>query len=153
MTALDLLFPLDSQKVAADTTPRDYLQALRLLNFPTVAPGHWNWLETFVIRIRDVPELEGDYHLFHGKLLMRRRQFQAAAEEFDELTKRGVDEVSAFDGQTRLREAGYVYKAIVQHYAGNTAAARRRLEEVLQTPGITPSSQQWAREVLAGMPR
>ena len=61
--------------------------------------------------------------------------------------------LSAFDGQSRLHEAGQVYAAIARQRAGDTAGARSDLEAILDKPDVTASSKRWAKEVLAGIPK
>jgi RNA polymerase sigma factor (sigma-70 family) len=146
-------FPLDPEAVRAETTANDYLQALRLLNFPSVEPAQLGRLEAFLERIKDAPELRGDYNLFRGKLLLHRGLAAAAREEFRTVARLDREATSAFDGQTRLQEAGRVYAAIARHRAGDAAGARGELQAFLDEPGGTPSSKQWAAEVLAGIPR
>jgi hypothetical protein len=144
--------PLDREAVQAETTANDCLQALRPLNFPSVEAGQLGRLEAYLERIKDVPELQGDYHLFRGKLLLHRGLADAALEEFRTVARLDRQATSAFDGQSRLQEAGRVYAAIARHRAGDSAGARGDLQAFLDEPGVTPSSKQWATEVLAGIP-
>jgi hypothetical protein len=149
---VEQFFPLAAEAVAARTTPADHLQALRLLNFPAVAPDRLGTLERHLERIRDVPELLGDYHLFRGKLLLHRGQAGAAVEEFGTLSRLDRQAVSAFDGQSRLQEAGRVYAAIAKQRAGDLAGARSDLNALLGEPAVTRSSKKWAEGILAGIP-
>jgi RNA polymerase sigma factor (sigma-70 family) len=150
---VERFFPLDPMAVATQTTPRDFLQALRLLNFPAVDPDKLGKLEACLEKVKDVPELRGDYHLFRGKLLLHRGQHAAALEEFGTVSRLGRQAVSAFDGESRLHEAGRVYASIAKQRAGDPAGARSDLEAFLAEPGVTPSTRQWAETVLASIPR
>ena len=129
----------------------DDLQALRLLNFPTVAPERLGMLERHLERVKDEPEFLGDYHLFRGKLLLHRGQAAAALEEFGTVARLDRQALSAFDGQSRLQEAGRVYAAIAKQRAGDLAGARSDLKALLGEPAVTPSSKKWAEDVLAGL--
>jgi RNA polymerase sigma factor (sigma-70 family) len=153
LVPVEQFLPLDREAVAAETTPSDHLQALRLLNFPAVEPAQLGKLEAHLGRIQDVPGLRGDYHLFRGKLLLHRGQPADALEEFRTVARLDRQALSAFDGQSRLHEAGQVYAAIARQRAGDTAGARSDLEAFLDQPDVTPSSKQWAEEVLAGIPK
>src|SRR5262249_31935116 len=146
---VERFFPLDPGAVAAQTTSRDYLRALRLLNFPTVAPDKLGKLEASLEKVKDVPELRGDYHLVRGKLLLHGGRYAAALEEFGTVSRLGRQAVSAFDGESCLYEAGRVYASIAKQRAGDPAGARSDLEAFLAEPGVTPSTKQWAETVLA----
>jgi RNA polymerase sigma factor (sigma-70 family) len=152
LVSVEQFLPLDREAVAAETTPSDHLQALRLLNFPAVAPAQLGRLEAHLERIKDTTGLRGDYHLFRGKLLLHRGQPADALKEFRTVARLDRQALSAFDGQSRLREAGQVYAAIARQRAGDTAGARSDLEAFLDQPDVTPSSKQWAKEILAGIP-
>jgi RNA polymerase sigma factor (sigma-70 family) len=153
LVPVEPFLPLDGEAVAAETTPADHLQALRLLNFPAVEPARLGTLEAHLGRIKDAPGLRGDYHLFRGKLLLHRGQPADALEEFRAVARLDRQALSAFDGQSRLHEAGQVYAAIARQRTGDAAGARSDLEAFLDQPDVTPSSRQWAEEVLASIPR
>jgi hypothetical protein len=153
LVPLEQVLPLDLEAIAAETTPNDHLQALRLLNFPTVEATQLDKLQAHLGRIKDVPGLRGDYHLFRGKLLLHRGQPADALGEFRSVARLDRQALSAFDGQTRLQEAGQVYAAIARQRTGDTAGARSDLDALLNQPDLTPSSKRWAEEVLAGIPK
>ncbi len=141
-------FPLSQEEVKAETQPRDYLLALRLLNYTAVIPAQLDRLEPLLEKIKDVPEFQGDYHLFRGKLRLHRGEFGPAIEEFS--TVAGLDDkaISAYDGQTRLREAGLVYRAIAKSQKGEVTAATKELKEVIAAAEIKTDTRQWANQVL-----
>ena len=60
--------------------------------------------------------------------------------------------VCAFDGRSRLHEAGLVYAAIAKGRMGKHAEARQNLETVLKMKDVTPDTKQWAKQVLTGFP-
>jgi RNA polymerase sigma factor (sigma-70 family) len=153
LVRVEKFLPLDPEAVAAETTPSDHLQALRLLNFPTVEVAQLDKLEAHLARIKDVPGFRGDYHLFRGKFLLHRGQPADALGEFRSVARLDRQSLSAFDGQTRLQEAGQVYAAIARQRTGDTAGARSDLEAFLDEPDVTPSSKRWAADVLAGIPK
>lgn len=144
-------FPLSDADVAAQTTMSDYLQLLRPLNFPAVAPQQLPRLAAALDKIKDVPEYDGDYHLFHGKLLLHEGKFAEAEDEFRSLAD-GGDGVLAFDGQSRLREAGQVYAAIAKSRQGKVAEARVDFDAILSLPETTAATRQWIEQLKAELP-
>jgi RNA polymerase sigma factor (sigma-70 family) len=153
LVPVEQFLPLDRGAIAAETTPSDHLQALRLLNFSAVEPAQLGNLEAHLEQIKDAPGLRGDYHLFRGKLLLHRGQAADALAEFRTVACLDRRALSAFDGQSRLHEAGQVNAAIARQRAGDAAGARSDLEAFLDQPDVTPSSKRWAEQVLAGIPK
>ncbi len=149
LVPMEQFFPLSQEEVKAETQPRDYVLALRLLNYPSVIPAQLDRLEPLLEKIKDVPELQGDYHLFRGKLLLHRGEFGLAISEFS--TVAGLDEkaISAYDGQSRLREAGLVYRAIAKSQKGDVTAATKELQAVIAAADTTTGARKWASQVLA----
>lgn len=139
-------FPLSDAEIAAQTTTSDYLQSLRPLNFPAVEPQQLPRLAAALDQIKGVPEYDGDYHLFHGKLLLHQGQFAEAEEEFAKLADRR-NEVLAFDGQSLLHEAGAVYAAIAMSRQGKLKEAREEFDAVLAAPETTAATKQWVAQL------
>ena len=98
-------------------------------------------------RFKDVPEYDGGYHLFYGKLLLHQGKFAEAEEEFAKLGESGGDGVLAFDGQSRLGEAGRVYAAIAKSRQGKVEEARSVFDAMLALPDTTPASRQWIEQL------
>ncbi|MFH1692406.1 MAG: hypothetical protein ABIC68_07605 [Candidatus Omnitrophota bacterium] len=117
---ISYFFPLTDAEVEKETCPLDYLKALRLLNFNigTVTPEQLKRLKGFLDKIRDVPELNNDYHLFYGKYLLHMGRAQEALVEFQKVASLSPDVVSLFDGQSCLREAGLQYINIAKNQLG-----------------------------------
>ncbi len=141
--------PLSKEEVKAETQPRDYVLALRLLNYPSVIPAQLDRLEPLLEKIKDVPEFQGDYHLFRGKLRLHRREFGPAIEEFSTVAALDEKAISAYDGQTRLREAGKVYQAIAMSQKGEVTAAKKELQDVIAAAETKTDTRKWASQVLA----
>ena len=142
-------FPLSEEEIAANTKQMDYLQALRLLNFPVVAPQQLPRLAASLDHIKDVAEFEKDYHLFHGKLLLHQGRFADAQEEFSQLAKTSGDSKLLFDGHSLLREAGSVYAVIAKIRQGQLAEARQDFEDLLAAPDTTIATKQWIEQLKA----
>jgi hypothetical protein len=149
-------FPLSDADVADQTTTSDYLQSLRPLNFPAVAPQQLPRLAAALDKIKQVPEYVGDYHLFHGKLLLHEGKFAEAEDEFAKLAdgSNGVlaFDVLAFDGQSRLRESGRVYAAIAKSRQGKVGEARADFDAVLSLPETTAATRQWIEQLKLELP-
>lgn len=109
-------FPLADEEAQKEIRTIDYLKALRLLNFNVgaIAPQQLSRLKEFLDKIKDVPELNNDYHLFYGKYLLHAGRPQDALAEFEKVAALGPEVISLFDGQSRLREAGLVYIGIAK---------------------------------------
>jgi len=148
---VERFFPLSLDEIDAQTVPKDYVNALRPLNFPNYgglsAPALQR-LETFLRKVEGFPELQGDYHLFRGKLLLHRLKPQEALLEFEKVAALDADVLSASDGHTRLREAGLVFTAVAKDQAGKHLEARQDLLSVIKTEGISPRIRQWAEQIL-----
>ena len=63
-------FPISPKEVADQTTSRDHLLALRLLNFGSLSPEKVEELRKHLEAVKSVKEYEGDHELFLGKLLL-----------------------------------------------------------------------------------
>ncbi|HEV3343702.1 MAG TPA: hypothetical protein VG125_25240 [Pirellulales bacterium] len=140
-------FPLSDEEVAANTTKMDYLQSLRPLNFPAVLPQQLPQLAAALDQVKEVAEYEGDYHLFHGKLLLHQGRFAEAQDEFAKLAETSGDSVSVFDGQSLLREGGSVYAAVAKSKQGHFAEARADFDAVLAAPGTKAATKQWIEQL------
>ncbi len=141
--------PLDPQEVEREMTPLDELKALRLLNFGQLDPSILPALERHLGAVGRHPELQGDYLLFRGKLLLHRRKPQEALVEFRKLGESDPKALSAFDATTRLMEAGLVYAALALGQMGKTEEARAELKTLEGRPGLSPATLQWVRQLLA----
>jgi len=149
------LFPLSDEDVQAETRPTDFLKALRPLNFPNygaLTASALARLEGFLDKVKDYPELQGDYHLFNGKLLLHRLKPAEGLQEFGQVAALPANAVSAFDGKSLLREAGLVFAAVAKAQTGDIAQARQDLADVLGMPGTTESTKGWVRQLLASLP-
>ena len=139
-----------AEEVAARTTPRDHLRALRRLNFGAVEAVDLEAMARHLDLIRDVALLAGDVDLFTGKLLLHRKDLEGARARFRAAA--GREGVSVFDGTTRLSEAGAIQAAVVLARQGKPAEARVELEAVLAAPALTPAMKAWAEQVLRELP-
>lgn len=102
-------------------------------------------------KIRDVPAYDGDYHLFHGKLLLHECKFAEAEDEFATPAD-GHDGVLAFDGQSRLRESGRDYAAIAKSRQRKVAEARADFDAALSLPETTAATRQWIEQLKLELP-
>jgi hypothetical protein len=142
--------PLAAEAVAARTTPQDHLRALRRLNFAAVDAVDLQGMAVHLDRLKDVEALEGDVEFYTGKLLQHRGDLAGARERFQAAA--GRQGVSAFDGTTRLAEAGAIQAAIGLARQKKIVEARAELEAVLARPGLAPALRAWAEQVLRELP-
>jgi hypothetical protein len=140
-------FPLPAKDVADQTTPKDHLLALRLLNFGAVAPEQREELGKHLEAVKTVKEVAGDYDLFRGKYLLLKGDFAGAAAAFRAVQGLPEDQVSAFDGTSRLNEAGAVYLALALARQGKTADAQAQVEAVLKKESLSAPMKQWAQQL------
>lgn len=78
-------------------------------------------------------------------------KFAEAADEFARLAD-GSDGVLAFDGQSRLREAGRVYAAIAKSRQGKFAEARADFDAILSLPETTGATRKWIEQLKLELP-
>jgi tetratricopeptide (TPR) repeat protein len=147
-------FPLSDAEVQAHTQPVDYLKALRQLNFdPGALPAQTiQRLESFLEQAERFPQFGNDCRLFRGKLSLHKGKWQDALQQFEALSNLEPQVVSAFDGQTRIREAAMVFAAVAKIHLERHAEAREELEAMLDDEQVTPGTKQWARQILATLP-
>jgi len=146
--------PLAAPSVQAETRPIDHLKALRLLNFQNYGrlPAETlARLQKHLEKVKASAELENDYHLFRGKLLLHRLRPNEAITEFEHAGNLDPATVSRFDGRTRLSETARVFAAIAKLRAGRRQEARRALVEVIKMEGTTPATRRWASQLLKGI--
>lgn len=146
-------FPLPDAEIEAQVRPIDHLLALRLLNFPTIAGAAMPKLQGHLDELRRCSQFVGDYHLFNGKMLLHRRQPELALAEFQAVAALDPKAISAFDGRSRLREAGIINAAIVRKLLGEVDQARHDLEALLKETELSAGTRDWAQRVLEGMPK
>jgi len=99
-------------------------------------------------QIKGVKEYEGDYMLFSGKRLLSMSDFEGALARFQKVAALGEDGVSAFDGTTRLNEAGTLYVSIALSRLGKTAEAQDQVNSLLKKGGLSPPMKEWAQQIL-----
>jgi len=148
-------FPLSATQVEIHTLTKDYLLALRMLNFQNYGNmpiATLTKLEGYLEKVKKFPRFRHDYKLFKGKLLLHRLQPQEALTEFQELAKVEPQKVLMFDGRSRLRETGLVFVAIAKMQMGKNAEARKDLEAVVNMQDVTTSTKQWAGQILNNIP-
>jgi hypothetical protein len=148
-------FPLSAKEVEIHTLPKDYLLALRLLNFQNygnIPIATLTKLEGSLEKVKKFPQFQHDYKLFKGKLLLHRLKPQEALTEFQELANLDPQQVSMFDGQSRLRETSLVFVAIAKMQMGKDAEARQDLEAVVNMQDVTTATKQWAEQILNNIP-
>ncbi|MFH0965031.1 MAG: hypothetical protein V2A58_13610 [Planctomycetota bacterium] len=143
--------PLSREEVEKETRARDYLLALRLLNYGALAPGVLNRMEGILEKVKETGQFSGDHDLFRGKYLLHRGKALEALEAFLAVARRDAKEVSAFDGVTVLREAGLVYAAIAKDRLGRREEARADLEGILVMNWVSDLTKEWVKGILAGM--
>jgi hypothetical protein len=141
-------FPLPEKDIAGQTTPKDHLLALRFLNFGVNDPKRLEELGKHLDQIKNVKGYEGDHVLFSGKRLLSMGDFEGARARFEKVASLGDEEVSAFDGTTRLNEAGALYAAIALSRLGKKAEAQDRVNSLLKKAGLSPPMKEWAHQIL-----
>jgi hypothetical protein len=140
-------FPLSAKDVADQTTPKDHLLALRLLNFGAVPPDKLDDLGKHLEALKAAKEYTGDVDLLRGKDLLLKGDFPGAAAAFRSVAGLPNDQTSAFDGASRLNEAGAIYLAIALARQGKTADAQAQVEAILKKDGLSPPMKQWAQQL------
>jgi len=146
------LLPLDPKAVEANARPTDYLKALLPLNFWTVSPADLERVRPWLAKVKAVPALHPDYDLFFGKYLLHQGRLEEALAQFRKVGGWDGGAIMAFDGKTPLREGGLMWTAIALMKMGRPDEARRTLEALLKTAGVTAETEQAARQMLAGLP-
>jgi hypothetical protein len=141
-------FPLAPDEVGNQTTSKDHLLALRLLNFGSVPPEKLEELGRHLDHLKDVKEFRADYDLFRGKYLLHKGDPGGAVAAFREVAGLGDGQLSLFDGATRLNEAGAIYGAIALTRQGKPTEARGQLKSFLQKDGLSAPMKQWAQQLL-----
>jgi hypothetical protein len=149
---VESFFPLEQTEIEAATTPKDYLLALRPLNFGQVDPAALPRLRRFLEKIKNATGLDGDYHNFRGKLLLHERDFAGAIKEFQTVAALDRSRVSAFDETSRLTEMGQFNVAWAEQLSGDVSGARRDYEMLVASPDISPQTKDVARQYLAALP-
>lgn len=148
-------FPLSAKQVEIHTLAKDYLLALRSLNFQNYGNmpiAKLTKLEGYLEKVKKFPRFRHDYKLFKGKLLLHRLKPQEALTEFQELSKVEPQKVLMFDGRSHLRETALVFAAIAKIQMGKNAEARKDLEAVVNMQDVTTSTKQWAEQILNNIP-
>ncbi|HXX94482.1 MAG TPA: hypothetical protein VEN81_12675 [Planctomycetota bacterium] len=140
-------FPLSAKEVADQTTPKDHLFALRLLNFGAVAPDKLDDLGKHLEVVKSAKEYAGDYELFRGKYLLQKGDFEGARAAFGIVVGLPDDLTSAFDGTSRLNEAGAIFMALALAREGKTADALAQVEGVLKKGAHSAPMKQWAEKL------
>ncbi len=149
-------FPLTDHQIDSETRPIDHLRALRVLNFQNwgaMTVSQLDKLERRLEKVKQFAQFHGDYELFRGKLLLHRLKPDEALQAFRQLLDLDTAATAAFDGTTRLREAGMVFIAIAKMRAGRRDEARHDLEAVIKTDDVTPATKQWAKQLLQTIPK
>lgn len=143
-------FPLTAEEVQQQVVPTDYLRALRLLNYnPGAVPAeNMSKMKACLDKIKNIDRMQNDYHLFSGKYLLHSLQPQEALVEFKKVAALNAEAISLFDNQSRLKEVGLVYCALAQIQMREYSAARAELEKITNLPEVTPSTKQWARQII-----
>ena len=141
-------FPISPKEVADQTTSRDHLLALRLLNFGSLSPEKVEELRKHLEVVKSVKEYEGDHELFLGKLLLLTQDLDGALKSFRKVAGLGDESLSAFDGVSRLNEAGGIYGAIALARQGKTKEAQEQLKTLLKKESLGAPMKPWAQQIL-----
>ena len=141
-------FPISPKEVVDHTVPRDHLLALRMLNFGGLPPDKIEEFEKRLDVVKGLKEYSGDYDLFTGKFLLIKGDLEGALIAFRKAAALGDETLSAFDGVSRLNEAGEIYGAIALGRQGKAKEAQDQLKTVLKKESISAPMKQWAQQIL-----
>ena len=98
--------------------------------------------------MKGLKEYAGDYDLFHGKFLMIKGDLEGALIAFRKAGALGDEALSAFDGVSRLNEAGGIYGAIALARQGKTKEAQEQLKTLLKKESLGAPMKPWAQQIL-----
>ncbi len=144
-------FPLTVKEIEAQTRPVDYVKALRLLNFESLAPGARAKLLGILKKVETYREFANDYHYFRGKYLLLTGAFAEAVDEFEMAGKAGEEAVMAFDGKARIGEVARLHAAVARYHSGKKEEGKAGVEAVVKDSKTTEGTKTWGRQLLSQM--
>ena len=127
----DRYLPITSEQLAENTTPLDYVKAMRPLNLAAISHVQLDHVGRQLDHVKGVPSLAGDYNLFYGKYLMHAGKLNEAVSAFDAVISAAGESISKFDETNRLIDGARFGAVIALSQAGQNEYARQRLQAIL----------------------
>ena len=146
--AAESLLPLPQTAVDRQTVPLDYLKALRPLNMASVTPEVLQHCRSLMRHVEGLPTMEADFQLFTGKLQLHAGEYRPAIATFDRLAGSAGETISQFDGRNRIIDGARLGAILALHQAGQSAEARRRLQDVLADATAAADVREFAQQML-----